>query len=290
MTDRVGYRRIDAVRAADLIVRHRRRVLPELALFDARDRQWFDRGHIQGAEHLDDRSFGRALRDLSTRKPVIVYCSAGDASQMYAAMFARFRFSEVYSVDGGFELLAEALATHYLPPGRSGVNVKGSKALSLFLDEYRFDHFDLDCPREYGLTPLMRAALEGRADLVDELLRLGADLRLRNADGNNVLWLACVANHLPTVLRLIQEGIDLDNANDSGATALMYAASSGKADILALLLQAGADPHLRNQDDFQALDLASTWVCLELLRHAARPPRLARLSPRADGMGLTSAG
>jgi ankyrin repeat protein len=55
----------------------------------------------------------------------------------------------------------------------------------------------------------------------------------------------------------------------------MYAASSGKAAIVDLLLRAGADPRVQNRDDFTALDLASTWACLSLLRHASSPPQHA---------------
>src|SRR5271166_2086121 len=142
-----------------------------------------------------------------------------------------------------------------------------SDALSAFLDRYGFDRLALNSPREHGLTPLMRAALLARADLVVELLSLGVDIRLRNADGNTALWLACVSNDLRTVQTLIDAGIDVDSRNDTGATALMYAASTGKDQVVELLLRAGADPGVRNQDDFTAIEMASTRTCLELLRH-----------------------
>ncbi len=150
-----------------------------------------------------------------------------------------------------------------------------SDTLLAFLSQHDFDRSSLDLPRAHGLTPLMRAALAGRVDLVDELLRLGVDVRPRNDDGNTALWLACVSDDARVVLRLIESGVDIDNPNDTGATALMYTASSGKADLLALLLEAGADPELRNQDDFKAVDLASTFACLKLLRPSTRAPVVA---------------
>ncbi|MGP6157857.1 MAG: ankyrin repeat domain-containing protein [Vulcanimicrobiaceae bacterium] len=266
------FRRISATDAADLIARYRRRVLPELALYDVRDRSWFDRGHIAGAEHLDDAGLGRALRRIPKRTPVIVYCYRGHASQVYAATFADFHFTEVYSVDGGFEPLAAALANCDRPSGEAMAGGELSDALHSLLDEFGFDHACLDLARAHGLTPLMRAALAGRHDLVDELLRLGVDFRLRNTDGNNALWLGCVSNEAKVVRRLLEAGIDVNNQNDSGATALMYAASSGKADLTALLLDSGADPDLRNQDDFRAVDLASSWACLKILRPPVRAP------------------
>lgn len=266
------FRRISAADAADLIARHRRRVLPELALYDVRDRSWFDRGHIAGAEYLDDAVLGRALRRIPKRTPVIVYCYHGHASQIFAATFADFHFAEVYSVDGGFEPLAAALANCDRPSGEATVGRELSDALHSFLGEFGFNHTCLDSPCAYGLTPLMRAALAGRPHLVDELLRHGVDFQLRNTDGNNALWLGCVSNEAKVVRRLLEAGIDVNNQNDSGATVLMYAASSGKADLTALLLASGADPDLRNQDDFRAVDLASSWACLKILRPSVRVP------------------
>jgi thiosulfate/3-mercaptopyruvate sulfurtransferase len=39
---------------------------------------------------------------------------------------------------------------------------------------------------------------------------------------------------------------------------------------VAQLLRAGANPQLTTQDDFSALDLASTRECLQLLRNAVK--------------------
>ncbi|OIQ86312.1 ankyrin repeat protein [mine drainage metagenome] len=97
----------------------------------------------------------------------------------------------------------------------------------------------------------------------------GANLHLRNSDGNNALWLACVSGNAALVQRLIDDGIDLDNRNLTGATALMYTASSGKPEMMKLLLENGVDPLIRTHDDYLAVDLAATAECLQLLRHTA---------------------
>lgn len=264
-----GFRRIDAATAADLIHRKRSGALPELAVFDVRDRATFERRHVAGAEHLTEAQLGGMIRRIAKTTPVLIYCYHGNASQVYAEMFTDFRFVEVYSVDGGFDPLDAALAV------RSGARVtpmlplNASAGLKDFMAEFGFDRVDLDATREHGLTPLMRAALEGRAAVVDELLTAGVDLGRRNGDGNNALWLACVSQDPATLQRLIEAGIDLDNSNDMGATCLMYAASSGRAGMVELLLAAGANPHIRNFDDAKAVDLAATIECLRLLRHTA---------------------
>lgn len=264
-------RRIAAADAADLYLRHRDGILPALAVFDVRDPARYGAGHIPGAEHLTEAGFLGAARRLPKTTPVLVYCYHGNASQTYAQMFADFRFAEVYSVDGGYEVFSAALAK--LEAARSGAprpSQPPTPVLAEFLARHRFDHADLDATREHGLTPLMRAALEGRADIVAELLAHGVSIARRNMDGNNALWLACVSGNAEVVRALVAAGIDVDNRNDMGATCLMYTASAGKADMVALLLECGADPGIPNFDDALAVDLAATRDCLQLLRHTAR--------------------
>jgi uncharacterized protein len=142
-----------------------------------------------------------------------------------------------------------------------------SEVLLAFLLQHGFDVADVNAPVEYGLTPLMRASLLGRCDVVEELLQHGGRVDPRNSDGNNALWLGCVSGVADVVRRLHAAGIDLDNQNDVGATALMYTASSGKAALLRLLLELGANAELTNVDGAKAGHMAATLECLRLLRH-----------------------
>ena len=270
LTSRADHR-ISAADAADMVTRHREGVLPELAVFDVRDPARYAAAHVEGALHLTEAGFLTVARSLPKTTPVLVYCYHGNASKTYAQMFADFRYPEVYSVDGGYEVFAAAItaqAAGQKPP--AGPRKPGPE-LAAFLARHRFDPFDLDAPREHGLTPLMRAALEGDADIVGDLLTLRVSVARRNMDGNNALWLACVAGKAEIVRQLVAAGIDVDNRNDMGATCLMYAASAGKPEMVALLLECGADPQIPNFDDARAVDLAATRECLELLRHTLRP-------------------
>lgn len=140
--------------------------------------------------------------------------------------------------------------------------------LTVFLDQHGFAHDELSAPQADGrFTPLMRACKEGRLDIIEELLALGVDITVRNADGCNALWLACYSGNRGIIQRLLDAGIDLQNGN--GATCLMYVASNSNADLVQLLLDNGADASLKNFDDFSALDLAASLACLKLLRQAA---------------------
>ncbi len=142
--------------------------------------------------------------------------------------------------------------------------------LAAFLDEHGFQRNRLSEPQaDRRFTPLMRACKEGRLDIVDELLALGVDIAVTNADGCNALWLACYNGSHAIIERLIAAGIDLDLQNGNGATCLMYVSSNSKPDLVKLLLDKGADPGLKNFDDFSARDLAASVECLKLLRRAA---------------------
>jgi len=142
--------------------------------------------------------------------------------------------------------------------------------LAAFLAEHAFPADDLSAPQSDGrFTPLMRAAKEGRLDIVEELLTLGVDIAVTNADGCNALWLACYNGSHAIIERLIAAGIDIDLQNGNGASALMYVSSNSKPDLVKLLLEKGANSKLKNFDDFSALDLAASVECLKLLRKAA---------------------
>ena len=142
-------------------------------------------------------------------------------------------------------------------------------AVAEFFAQYGFDPAQPSALQpDRHFTPLMRAAKEGRLDVIEALLTYGVDIAVTNADGCNALWLACYNGSHAIIDRLLQAGIDIDRQNDNGATCLMYVASNSKPDLVSLLLERGANPRLANHDDFTALDLAGSLPCLKLLRTA----------------------
>lgn len=84
----------------------------KFTIFDVRDLASYQLGHLADAAHLTEGRlmawFGRLARD----QPVMIYCYKGHASRTYAQMFADFRFTNVFSVDGGYEALAAVLAAN----------------------------------------------------------------------------------------------------------------------------------------------------------------------------------
>ncbi|MGE8393794.1 thiosulfate sulfurtransferase GlpE [Pseudomonas sp. BIGb0427] len=71
---------------------------------DIRDPQAFAAGHITGASHLDNHSVADFIRNADLDAPTVVVCYHGNSSQSAAAYLISQGFSDVYSLDGGFEL------------------------------------------------------------------------------------------------------------------------------------------------------------------------------------------
>lgn len=261
MRPRVPFQRIDVGFAAELTQRD------DVLRFDVRDAASFAEGHITGAQHLTQRNLSELITATNRRAPILIYCYHGNASQEYAQTFSDFGFTEVYSLDGGYE------AWRLYAP--AGATAEVSEALARWLDAQGFEQGDVNATIANRTTPLMKAAHLGNLAVLRELLAAGAIIATKNADGNNALWLACVGNHLDAIDVLAEAGIDIDNRNDNGATALMYASSSGKAEVVAHLLAKGAATDSETLDGFTALDMAASLDCLNLLRRAGRSGRPA---------------
>jgi thiosulfate sulfurtransferase len=71
---------------------------------DIRDLASFSAGHISGSQHLDNHSLHAFITQGDLDVPLIVACYHGNSSQSAAAYLAEQGFSDVYSLDGGFEL------------------------------------------------------------------------------------------------------------------------------------------------------------------------------------------
>lgn len=90
-----------------------KRITPEQAqelrakgavVVDIREAQVFAAGHITGAIHLDNHSVADFIRSADLDAPTLVVCYHGNSSQSAAAYLVGQGFSNVYSIDGGFEL------------------------------------------------------------------------------------------------------------------------------------------------------------------------------------------
>ena len=158
---------------------------------------------------------------------------------------------------------------------------RSSAALLDFIEEQGFDPADLDQPsQDFVLTPLMRAALLGRDDIVEQLLAHGVDIHPRNSDGNNALWLACVSGNGTLVQRLIEIGqISLDEArhheHKNVITRSLGARQSGPAGAEAVSLRLKRGDRLMLCSDGLTAHVEDREIA-EILRRHSDPYEAAR--------------
>ncbi|WP_024790247.1 ankyrin repeat domain-containing protein [Lebetimonas sp. JH292] len=69
-----------------------------------------------------------------------------------------------------------------------------NKKTLFWLKKNNFNPLDINMQDNYGNTALMKAAMEGNIDVFEDLLNNGADIFIKNNDGNSVLWFACFSN------------------------------------------------------------------------------------------------
>ncbi|MFT5889626.1 MAG: thiosulfate sulfurtransferase [Zhongshania sp.] len=73
-------------------------------LADIRDEQSYGLAHIPNASHLDNQSLQQFIENADPDQALIVYCYHGNSSQSAAQYLVEKDFTEVYSMDGGFEM------------------------------------------------------------------------------------------------------------------------------------------------------------------------------------------
>ena len=262
-----GFRGINVAAARDIMSRG------DALVLDVRDADSYRRGHIEGSHLATKENFSTYLSDAPKDKPVIICCYHGVSSRAFAKAFAERGFSDVSSLDGGYEAWAAAESAAPKP----AAFVELGAELWAFLAEHGFAPNDINTHDKNRATPLMLAARLAPPALVKELLRAGADIHAVNADGNQALWLACVGEISENIQLLIDAGIDIQHVNVNAATPLMFAASSGRAKAVALLLAAGADPLFETDLGLTAFDMASSVECLDLMRAAIRRKKALQL-------------
>ena len=106
---------------------------------------------------------------------------------------------------------------------------------------------DVKAANRYGISPITLAATNGSAAIVGALLKAGADPNTTTEGGEPVLLTAARSGSVEAVMRLIAAGAKVD-ARESwfGETALMWAAAENHADVVRALVEAGADINARS--------------------------------------------
>jgi ankyrin repeat protein len=119
-----------------------------------------------------------------------------------------------------------------------------------------------------GDTALHNAVIIGMTEIETALIRSGANLEVRNIDGNTPFMEAVRAGIVSSIERLATNGADTNTRNIRGDTPLHYAVETGRLDVINILLRRGASIHARNtlnRTPFQIAINTSTRLVTALL-------------------------
>nr|XP_033505088.1 kinase D-interacting substrate of 220 kDa B [Epinephelus lanceolatus] len=125
----------------------------------------------------------------------------------------------------------------------SYVEEENLAALKAHLDRFK----EVDGRSDNGQTPLMLAAEQGSLEIVQELIRRGANVNLDDVDCWSALISAAKEGHVEVVKELLENSAYIEHRDMGGWTALMWAAYKGRVDVTELLLEHGANPNTTGQ-------------------------------------------
>ncbi|XP_023203981.1 kinase D-interacting substrate of 220 kDa isoform X1 [Xiphophorus maculatus] len=125
----------------------------------------------------------------------------------------------------------------------SYVEEENLAALKAHLDRFK----EVDGRSDNGQTPLMLAAEQGSLEIVQELIRRGANVNLDDVDCWSALISAAKEGHLEVVKELLESSAYIEHRDMGGWTALMWAAYKGRVEVTRLLLEHGANPNTTGQ-------------------------------------------
>ncbi|XP_067668165.1 putative ankyrin repeat protein RF_0381 [Haliotis asinina] len=116
---------------------------------------------------------------------------------------------------------------------------------------------DIDKPGKDGMTPVMWAARRGHKEILDLLVKKGADLQLVDVVRDNILHWACRGGNISMVKHIMSvSAVDINTKGRDGRTPLMYAALNGQNKIFQLLVSKGGLPSQVENDGNSILQLA----------------------------------
>ncbi|QGR54277.1 ankyrin repeat-containing protein [Moumouvirus maliensis] len=128
---------------------------------------------------------------------------------------------------------------------------------------------EINYVNKMGWSPLIIACTFGfsNIEIIKLLLEFGADINIKNQNGDTVLMTSLMLkpnylknNNIQVIKFLIEAGVDVNMRNNQDWTALMlacrYSNINNNIEIVKLLLKAGADINIKNKFTLSILELA----------------------------------
>lgn len=115
-------------------------------------------------------------------------------------------------------------------------------------------------------TPLTIACANGHKEIVELLLKEGANIEHRDKKGFSPLIIAATAGHANVVEVLLKNHAAIEAQSDrTKDTALSLACSGGRKEVVELLLANNANKEHRNVSDYTPLSLASSGGYIDIV-------------------------
>jgi 26S proteasome non-ATPase regulatory subunit 10 len=148
-----------------------------------------------------------------------------------------------------------------------------AQVVQLLTDGVDLNSSGINSGDEEGWTPLHSAVSTGSGDVVEVLLRSGADVQIANAGGRTALHYAASKGHADIARLLVSHGANINKKDQTGCTPLHRAASAGHVEVIDYLIEEGADLEAYDKEGQTPLMLATICdnrqAALLLVRHGA---------------------
>ncbi|KAG1964051.1 kinase D-interacting substrate of 220 kDa B isoform X5 [Pimephales promelas] len=120
----------------------------------------------------------------------------------------------------------------------SYVEEENLAAVKAHLDKFK----EVDGRSDNGQTPLMLASEQGSLEIVQELIRRGANVNLDDVDCWSALISAAKEGHVEVVKELLENSAYIEHRDSGGWTALTWASYKNRVEVATVLLENGANP------------------------------------------------
>lgn len=114
-------------------------------------------------------------------------------------------------------------------------------------------------------SPLHVAVGGGSVDLVESMLKRGANANLANKKGQTPLHIAAMDNKTFVISLLLKQSAKINATDNGGNTPLMLAASENHKEAIKLLMKKGANRNLRNKKGEDAVTIAGNKSFSEIV-------------------------
>ncbi|XP_067273656.1 kinase D-interacting substrate of 220 kDa B isoform X4 [Pseudorasbora parva] len=125
----------------------------------------------------------------------------------------------------------------------SYVEEENLAAVKAHLDKFK----EVDGRSDNGQTPLMLASEQGSIEIVQELIRRGANVNLDDVDCWSALICAAKEGHEEVVKELLENSAYIEHRDMGGWTALTWASYKNRVEVAKILLETGANPNTTGQ-------------------------------------------